>query len=78
MFLCKLEKIYLFATIDRHIMQNFVKKLQRTMQMNLDPAWRVFDRLPRIVGAPALDETQPEDAQSTEIINTNSSCCSEV
>ena len=40
--------------------------------MNLDPAWRLLDADPlRVVLTPALDEAQPEDAESAEVVNAD-------
>ncbi len=45
---------------DGHRLQNFVQQLQRPMQLHLNPARSVLDAWPRVVGAPALDETEPQ------------------
>jgi hypothetical protein len=56
--------------------QDFVEKLKRTMEMDLDPARRVFDGLARVVWTPALDEAQAEDAETTKIVDADTgSCC---
>lgn len=46
----------LFSSIDGHVVQDLVEELKCTMQVNLDPARGVFDRLAWIVGTPAFDE----------------------
>jgi hypothetical protein len=58
--------------------QDFVEELKGTMQMNFNPARGVFDRLAWVIGSPALDETQPKDAQSSKVINSDTSGCRKV
>ncbi len=36
--------------------------LQCSVQVDLDPAWRLLDALPVVVGAPPLDEAEAQDA----------------
>lgn len=48
------------------------------MQVDFHPARRVLDRLARVVGAPSLDEAQAEDAETTQIIDSNPGGCGEI
>lgn len=54
-------------------LQHLVEQLQRTVEVNFDPARRLFDCPTRVVGAPALDKRHSQDAQSTKIIDADAS-----
>lgn len=41
------------------------------MEVNLDPAGRLFDALSGVIGTPAFDKTHAKDAKATEIIHTD-------
>jgi hypothetical protein len=41
------------------------------MQLHFDPAWRLLDRRTRVVGAPALDETHLEHAETPQVVDAN-------
>lgn len=69
---------YLLSTVDRHVVQDLVKKLQSTMKVNFYPAGRIFYRLTGVVGTPAFDKAQPKDAQTAEIVNTDAGSSGEV
>lgn len=60
---------------DGHRVQNLVQQLQRSVQMDLDPAGGLLDALAGVVGSPALDKTHPEDAQPTEVVNADARRC---
>lgn len=57
--------------IDRHLVQNLVQQLQRTVQMYLYPARRLLDGLPWIIRTPSLDKGQPQNAQSSQVVHTD-------
>lgn len=59
-------------------MQDLVEELERTVQMDLDPARRVLYRLARVVGAPSLDEAQAEDAEATQVVDSDPGGCGEI
>ncbi len=42
------------------------------MEVYLDPARRLLDRLAVVVGAPALDEGQAEDAEAAQVVDADS------
>lgn len=48
-----------------HRLEDFVKQLEWSVQLDLDPAGRLFDCRPRIVGSPALDEAELKNAQAS-------------
>lgn len=58
-------------SIDGHRVQHLVEQLQRSVQVHLDPARCVLDRVARIVGTPALDEAQTQNAQAPQIVDAN-------
>lgn len=60
-------------SIDGHFVQHLIEKLQGAMQVHFHPARRVLYRLPRVVRTPALDETQPQNAEPTQVVYTDSS-----
>lgn len=41
------------------------------MQVDFDPARRLFDALPRVIGAPTFDEAHPEDAQAAQVVDAD-------
>ena len=51
-------------------MQHLVEKLQRPVQVNLQPAGGVFDALSRVVTAPTFNEAQTHDTQPTQVVHT--------
>ena len=53
----------------RHGVEHLVQELQSAVQVDLHPAGGVLDALPRVVGAPALHEAQPQDAQTPEVVH---------
>ena len=55
-------------------MQDIIEELEGTVQSNLNPAWRLLDALSSVVWPPALDKTQSEDTQTSEVIYTNTLC----
>ena len=55
----------------RHCLQHLVKQLQRPMQLHLDPARRVLDRRPRVVGTPALHKAHLKDAQPAQVVDAD-------
>lgn len=54
-------------------MQHLVQQLQGAVQVDLDPARRLLDALPRVVGPPALDKAHPQDAQAPQVIHADAS-----
>lgn len=55
-------------------MQDIIKELESAVQSDFNPAWCLFDALSSVVWAPPLDETQPENTQTSEVVNTNALC----
>lgn len=43
--------------------------------MHLDPAGRLLDGSPGVVGPPAFDEGQPHDAQPPQIVHADTRRC---
>jgi len=41
------------------------------MELDLDPAWRVLDRGPQVVGTPAFHKTHLEDAETPEVVDSD-------
>ena len=58
---------------DGHRVENLVKDLESPMQVHLDPARRLLDRLPVVVWTPALHEGEPEDAKPPEVVDPDPS-----
>lgn len=56
---------------DGHGVENFVQQLQGAVQVDLDPAGRLFDALPWVVRAPALHKAHAQDAQAPQVVHTN-------
>lgn len=54
---------------DRQRLKNLVEQLKGTMELDLDPARGVLDRWSRIIGPPALDKAQPDDAEPSKVIS---------
>lgn len=61
------------GAINGHGMQHLIEQLQCTMQMHLNPAGRLLDRLSRVIRSPALDKAQSQYAQATQIVHTDAS-----
>lgn len=53
-----------------HLNENLIEPLQRSVQMNLNPAGRRCDILPMILSAPALHEAHPNRAHLRELIHS--------
>ena len=51
--------------------QEFVQKLQSPVQVDFDPTGCLFDGLPLVIWTPTLDERQPDDALSPEVVYTD-------
>ena len=51
--------------------EDLVKELEGTVEVDLDPARRLLDRLSVVVRAPPLDEAQPEDAEPAEVVDAD-------
>lgn len=49
--------------------QDVVEQLQGAVQVHLDPAGRAGDAGPGVVGPPALDEAQPNEAQAPQVVH---------
>lgn len=55
-----------------HGVQHLIQELQSSVQVDLDPAGRLLDALPRVVGSPAFHKAHAQDAQPTEVIHADS------
>lgn len=56
---------------DGHGVQDLVQQLQSSVQVDLDPARRLLDALPGVVGPPALHEAHPQDAQPAKVVHAD-------
>lgn len=56
---------------DGHGVQDLVQQLQSPVQVDLDPARRLLDALPGVVGPPALHEAHPQDAQAAQVVHAD-------
>lgn len=56
---------------DGHGVQHLVQQLQGPVQVDLDPARRLLDALPGVVGPPALHEAHPQDAQAPQVVHAD-------
>jgi len=52
-----------------HLRQHPIQPLQRPVEVELDPAGRGGDDLPPVLGAPALDEADPDGAHAGEAVD---------
>ena len=55
-------------------MQDIIKELEGAVESDFNPAWCLFDALSSVVWPPSLDKTQPENTQTSEVINTDALC----
>lgn len=53
------------------VVQHIVQELQSSVKSDLDPTWRLLDALPAVVWPPTLHKAQPQDAQATQVIHSN-------
>lgn len=44
------------------------------MQIDLDPARSLLDTLSAVVETPALDEAEPQDTESSEVVDADAGC----
>ena len=58
-----------------HCVKYFIQELQSPVKVDLDPTWRLFDALTRVVWTPAFHKTHPQDAESPEVIYSNAGSC---
>lgn len=54
-------------------MQDLVQQLQRAMELNLDPTWRLLDRMARVIRTPALHEAKAKDAEPSKVVHSHCS-----
>lgn len=57
---------------DGHGVEHLVQQLQGAVQVDLDPAGRLFNALPWVVRAPALHKAHAQDAQASQVVHTDS------
>lgn len=53
----------------RQRMQHLVQQLQRSVQVNLQPAGGVLDALPRVITPPTFNEAQTHDTQPAQVVH---------
>lgn len=59
--------------VNWHCVENFIQELERSVEMHFDPTRSLFDALTRIVRSPTLDERQSQNAEPTQVVDTDSS-----
>lgn len=60
---------------DGHGVQDLVQQLQSPVQVDLDPARRLLDALPGVVGPPPLHKAEPQDAQAPQVVHADARRC---
>lgn len=56
---------------DGHGVQDLVQQLQSPVQVDFDPARRLLDALPGVIGPPTLHEAHPQDAQPAQVVHAD-------
>lgn len=56
---------------DGHGVQHLIQQLQSAVEVDLDPAGRLLDALPRVVRPPALDEAHAQDAKPAQVVHAD-------
>ncbi len=58
----------------RQCVQHLVEQLQRSVQVNLQPAGGVLDALTRVIAPPTFNEAQTHNTQPAQVVHTQTCC----
>lgn len=56
-----------------HRLKDLIEELKGSVELDLDPTRRLFDRWPWIIRSPAFDKAQLNDTESSQVVHPNSS-----
>lgn len=58
----------------RQRVQHLVKQLQRSVQVDLQPAGGVLDALTRVITAPSLNKAQTHNTEPSQVVHAQTCC----